>query len=97
MCVQHSLDSRNSAIRGAYRILLRPSSILEPRHPSLKVVKKWIVSSSINKVDRRTMTDTQMALGNSLAAGESSKALDPFQPQPSEITVSFIFSSGRIS
>ena len=37
------------------------------------------------------MTDTQMALGNSLAAGESSKALDPFQPQPSEITVSFIF------
>ena len=39
VCVQHSIDSRNSAIRSAYRILLRPSSLLEPRHPSLKVVK----------------------------------------------------------
>ena len=38
VCVQRSLDSRNSAIHGAYRILLRPSSLLEPRHPSLKVV-----------------------------------------------------------
>ena len=40
VCVQHSIDSRNSAIRSAYRILLRPSSLLEPRHPSLKVVKE---------------------------------------------------------
>ena len=39
-CVQHSIDSRNSAIHGAYRILLRPSSLLEPRHPSIKVVRK---------------------------------------------------------
>ena len=40
VCVQHSIDSRNSAIHEAYRILLRPSSLLEPRHPSLKVVNK---------------------------------------------------------
>ena len=40
VCVQHSLDSRNSAIHSAYRILLRPSSLPEPRDPSLKVVKE---------------------------------------------------------
>ena len=37
-CVQKSDDSRNSAIHNAYRISLRPSSVLEPRHPSLKVL-----------------------------------------------------------
>ena len=37
-CVQRSDDSRNSAIHNAYRISLRPSSVLEPRHPSLKVL-----------------------------------------------------------
>ena len=40
VCVQHSLDSRNSAIHSAYRILLRPSSLSKPRDPSLRVVKK---------------------------------------------------------
>ena len=38
VCVQRSFDSRNSASHGAYRTLLRPSSLPEPRHPSLKVV-----------------------------------------------------------
>ena len=42
VCVQHSIDSRNTAIHRAYRILLRPSSLLEPRHPSLKVVIEYI-------------------------------------------------------
>ena len=51
MCVQHSLDSRNSAIHGAYRILLRPSSLLEPRHPSLKVV-----IGLINPIDQSNYT-----------------------------------------
>ena len=37
-CVQGSIDSRNSATHSAYRISLRPSSLFEPRHPSLKVV-----------------------------------------------------------
>ena len=40
-CVQKSIDSRNSAIHGAYRILLRPSSLRKPRHPLIKVVKKF--------------------------------------------------------
>ena len=37
-CVQGSIDSRNSAIHNAYHTSLRPSSLFEPRHPSLKVV-----------------------------------------------------------
>ena len=36
-CVQGSDDSRNSAIRIAYRTLLRSSSLWEPRYPSLKI------------------------------------------------------------
>ena len=42
-CVQGSIDSRNSAIHSAYRISLRPSSLFEPRHPSLKVVNVWLL------------------------------------------------------
>jgi hypothetical protein len=52
VCVQHSIDSRNSAIHGAYRILLRPSSLLEPRHPSLKVV----IGLKIIKFKKETTT-----------------------------------------
>ena len=37
-CVQPSIGSRNPADRNAYRTSLRPSSLFEPRHPSLKVV-----------------------------------------------------------
>ena len=37
--VQKSDDSRNSAIRIAYRNSLRPSSLAEPRHSSLKFSK----------------------------------------------------------
>ena len=37
ICVQRSDDSRNSAIRIAYRTSLRSSSVWEPRHPSLKI------------------------------------------------------------
>lgn len=37
--VQKSDDSRNSAIRIAYRNSLRPSSLPEPRHSSLKFSK----------------------------------------------------------
>lgn len=36
-CVQRSDDSRNSAIRIAYRIWLRSSSLWEPRYPPLKI------------------------------------------------------------
>ena len=36
--VQDSVGSRNSAIHNAYHTSLRPSSLFEQRHPSLKVV-----------------------------------------------------------
>lgn len=41
-CVQGSDDSRNSAIRIAYRTLLRSSSLWEPRYPSLKIFLVFI-------------------------------------------------------
>ena len=37
ICVQISDDSLNSAIRTAYRTLLRSSSLWEPRYPPLKI------------------------------------------------------------
>jgi hypothetical protein len=42
-CVQGSDDSRNSAIRIAYRTLLRSSSLWEPRYPSLKIFLVYIL------------------------------------------------------
>jgi hypothetical protein len=39
MCVQSLDDSRGFAIRITYRISLRSSSLWEPRHPLLKVVR----------------------------------------------------------
>ena len=39
MCVQSFDDSRGLAIRITYRISLRSSSLWEPRHPLLKVVR----------------------------------------------------------
>ena len=39
MCVKSFYDSRDLAIRITYRISLRSSSLWEPRHPLLKVVK----------------------------------------------------------
>ena len=51
-CVQGSDDSRNSAIRIAYRTLLRSSSLWEPRYPSLKIfsIKKVLVALVMNEV-----------------------------------------------
>lgn len=43
-CVQGSDDSRNSAIRIAYRTLLRSSSLWEPRYPSLKIFLVYFFS-----------------------------------------------------
>ena len=41
MCVQSLDDSRGLAIRITYRISLRSSSLWEPRHPLLKVVRHY--------------------------------------------------------
>ena len=47
ICVQLSIDSRNSAIHNDYRTLLRSSSKLEPRYPSPKVVKRRMYNRRI--------------------------------------------------
>ena len=41
--VQIPVGSRNSASRNAYHTSLRPSSLFEPRHPSLKVVQNHCI------------------------------------------------------
>jgi hypothetical protein len=41
ICVQRFDDSLNSAIRITYRILLRSSSLREPRYPLLRVVRAF--------------------------------------------------------
>ena len=45
ICVQKSDDSLNSAIRTAYRISLRSSSLREPRYPLLGVLF-WLLCVS---------------------------------------------------
>ena len=47
--VQIPIGSRNSAIHNAYHTSLRPSSLLEPRHPSLKVVNSRLTRSKVCK------------------------------------------------
>ena len=47
--VQIPVGSRNSASHNAYRTSLRPSSLFEPRHPLLKVVRKQSPSGSFRQ------------------------------------------------
>ena len=49
MCVQNLDDSRGLAIRITYRISLRSSSLWEPRHPSLKVVRHFVLRKLLAK------------------------------------------------
>ena len=49
MCVQRFDDSLNSAIRITYRILLRSSSLREPRYPLLTVVSLFFLLASISR------------------------------------------------
>ena len=49
MCVQNLDDSRGLAIRITYRISLRSSSLWEPRHPSLKVVRHFLLRKLLAK------------------------------------------------
>ena len=65
MHVQISIGSRNSAIHNDYHTSLRPSSMLEPRYPSLKVVKyKHSVWKARTRFFEATSTET-MATGTS--------------------------------
>ena len=48
MCVENFCDSRGLAIRITYRISLRSSSLWEPRHPLLKVVRQDIKETKVS-------------------------------------------------
>ena len=79
VCVQHSIDSRNSAIRSAYRILLRPSSILEPRHPPLKVVIKMInIKTQYNGVKKRVKRSKAKATEQAAAQQRRRARIAPY-------------------
>ena len=49
VCVQRFDDSLNSAIRITYRILLRSSSSLEPRHPLLRIVLDLVFRNRLKR------------------------------------------------
>ena len=59
--VQSSIDSRNSAIHKGYHTSLRPSSLSKPRHPSLKVVIKSIVTDTTRTNKAQTIQETTAA------------------------------------
>ena len=69
--VQIPVGSRNSASRNAYHTSLRPSSLFEPRHPSLKVVRKQSPSGGFrrrapqarHKREREKLGDCRQATG----------------------------------
>ena len=70
MHVQESIGSRNSAIHNDYHTSLRPSSMLEPRYPSLKVVRCARSKTHIGRLkqdsERESWFRDTMATGTSL-------------------------------
>ena len=78
VCVQHSIDSRNSAIHSAYRTLLRPSSLPEPRDPSLKIVKTEVYTTEKNS---RLVID-RLSIGSCVTHGNGSDSHLRVNPLP---------------
>ena len=75
ICVQVPVGSRNPAIHNAYRTSLRPSSLFEPRHPSLKVV-----SSSGSRHKKRNVFKYRSAMASErkrMAAGTTCSISPP--------------------
>ena len=78
-CVQPSIGSRNPADRNAYRTSLRPSSLSEPRHPSLEVVETPSESFlGSNKNLRRGSRVTRAKLRGRLNATQRGMAYTPY-------------------
>ncbi len=61
--VQIPVGSRNSASHNAYHTSLRPSSLFEPRHPSLTVVRKHRTRPSKSYTQCNTKLKTQSTSG----------------------------------
>ena len=80
ICVQDSHGSRNFAIHNAYHTLLRSSSIFEPRHPSLKVVRTTI------KIDIHSRHKTLITYTNCCTENPCSRRQPPWIPRATEVT-----------
>ena len=74
ICVQKFDDSLNSAIRITYRISLRSSSLREPRHPLLKVVRMFLVKSiTANKSSDTSQSQICTCIWGDLLSGLNKK------------------------
>lgn len=89
--VQIPVGSRNSASRNAYHTSLRPSSLFEPRHPSLKVVRKQSPCGGYRQREDETThyigdnTLCALAKPEHRLAQESLEAMDPGPLRPRAI------------
>ena len=75
--VQIPVGSRNSASHNAYHTSLRPSSLFEPRHPSLKVVRK--LSNSL-AVDAKENIQKHSDWSKTVTAGQKRKPTPNLPP-----------------
>ena len=75
MYVQSSIGSRNSAIHNVYHTSLRPSSLLEPRHLSLKVVHML-------SQDPRKEQDTKLCFAALMDPRQQEQGADPNKEVP---------------
>ena len=72
--VQIPIGSRNSAIHSAYYTSLRPSSLFEPRHPSLKVVVRLGAKHHSRTVHKKKYTKLEEIPGSE---GRKGRRSDP--------------------
>ena len=72
---------RNSASRNAYRTSLRPSSLFEPRHPSLKVVRQNEWREPLEKI--QVSTNAKFKIPTAEREGIRRSALTPYAARES--------------
>ena len=79
--VQIPIGSRNSAIHNAYHTSLRPSSLFEPRHPSLKVVRQIEWKEPLER--KRVSTNAKFKIPTAKREGIRRSALTPYAARES--------------
>ena len=79
--VQIPIGSRNSAIHNAYHTSLRPSSLFEPRHPSLKVVRQMEWREPLEKI--QVSTNVKFKIPTAKREGIRRSALTPYAARES--------------
>ena len=95
MHIQGTIDSRNSAIHNAHHTSLRPSSVFEPRHPSLKVASCLSIERTIKS--KRRHLGNKMVYKERMWQQSRTGALHPSIPwsprrKPMGVSIGFPFS-----